>query len=351
MNMEKKRLSFVGASKRSRLENLRLRAHCLSAFRESMKKRGIMEVETPAMIRYPGLELHLDPIRVAGEGFLATSPEFQMKRLLAGGAGSIYYLGKAFRRGERGPNHNPEFTMAEWYRVGMSYRELMDETSEILAEVAREVLGTTLVKRQGGGFLDLSPPWKVVTVEEAFRHYAGIRIREESSEAWKEPPLEAAEALRESAERVGVRVPDDSTWEEIFFRIFVEHVEPSLNCDRPVVLTQWPVTLAALSRIDENEDGRRFAERFEIYAGGVELANAFGELGDPEEQRMRMKADIERRVQAGKPVYGLDEAFLSALEEGLPECSGIAMGFDRLVMLLAGSSDIKEVSAFVFEEV
>ena len=351
MNMEKKRLSVVGASGRSRLDNLRLRAHCLSAFRESMKKRGIMEVETPALIRYPGLELHLDPIPVFGEGFLATSPEFQMKRLLAGGSGSIYYLGKAFRRGERGPHHNPEFTIAEWYRVGMSYKELMDETAEIVAEVAREVLGTTVVKRHGGGFLDLSPPWKVVTVEEAFGDYAGIRIGEESSEAWKEPNLEAAEALRVSARQVGVRVPDDSTWEETFFRIFVEYVEPKLNCDGPVFLTDWPVTLAALSRVNQTEDGRRFAERFEIYGGGVELANAFGELVDPQEQRMRMTADVRHREDAGKPVYGVDETFLSALEEGLPECSGIAMGFDRLVMLLAGSSDIKEVSAFVFEEV
>lgn len=349
--MERDRLAHIGSSGRSRLENLRLRADCLRAFRKAMKNRGVLEIETPVLIRRPGLELHLDVIPVEPEGFLATSPEYQMKRLIAGGLGSIYYLGKAFRRGERGPHHNPEFTMAEWYRVDTCYEEFMDDVSRIVSEVALEVLGTTRLNRPGrdGGYLDLAHPWEVLTVTEAFREFAGIELREESREAWLEPDPEAEAFLRESAENAGVRVPRDATWEEVFFRVFVERVEPGLDRERPVILTDWPLTLAALSAIRE-ERGRRFARRFEIFAGGMELANAFEELVDAKEQRRRLNADIRRRKNGGKPVYEIDEAFLSSLDEGLPKCVGIAMGVDRLVMLLTGASDIREVTAFTAEE-
>ncbi len=349
--MEKDRLACVGSSERSRLENLRMRADCLAAFRKSMKKRGILEVETPVLIRRPGLELHLDPIPVPPEGFLATSPEYQMKRLIAGGTGSIYYLGKAFRRGERGPHHNPEFTMAEWYRVDMDYEGFIEDVSLIIAETAEEVLGTTRVRRPGkkNGWLDLAHPWEILTVKESFRDLAGIELAEESGEAWMEPGSEAEALIRESARAAGVRVPADATWEEIFFRVFVERVEPRLDRERPVVLTDWPVTLAALSVL-RRKSGGKFARRFEIFAGGMELGNAFEELLDPEEQRKRLDADIRKRKKTGKRVYEIDEAFLDSLHEGLPQCVGIAMGFDRLVMLLTGASDIREVTAFTAEE-
>ena len=346
---ERKRLSKVGASGRSRLENLRLRAAAMAAFRRAMERRGILEMESPTLIRHPGLEPHLEPIEIPAEGFLSTSPEYQMKRLLAGGSGSIYYLGKAFRRGERGPHHNQEFTMAEWYSVGVGYRSLMVDTSHIVAEVAQEVLGSTRVTGPDGEPLDLEPPWEVVTVSEAFSRHAGVDLCPESDEVWDPPTKEATDHLRAAARGAGVRVPEDATWEESFFRVFVQLVEPALKTNRPVILCDWPVTLAALSQL--RDEGDRFvAERFEVSVGGLELANAFGELRDPGEQRRRLVADKRKRRSSGKPVFEPDELFLEALGEGMPHCSGIALGFDRLVMLLAGAREIQEVMAFVYEE-
>lgn len=237
--------------------------------------------------------------------------------------------------------------MAEWYRVGFDYDELAEETADIVAQVARVVTGGTELARPDGRRLDLSPPWERMSVDEAFERYAGI----EQLHAGKGEAAGQEDAGRLAAEArcAGVRVPDDATWEETFFRVFVERVEPNLGVGRPTVLMDWPPPLAALARIRRKQRGWR-AERFEVFCGGLELANAFGELTDADEQRRRLVEDQEIRGKKGRPAHELDERFLSALEEGVPPCSGIALGFDRLVMLLAGASRIRDVIAFASEE-
>jgi lysyl-tRNA synthetase class 2 len=349
---EKQRLSQIGPSGRSRHRNLELRAEVLKAFRRAMDARGYLEIETPVLIAHPGSEPHLEAIAVSGGRYLATSPEYQMKRLLGAGFEKIYYLGKAFRAGERGPHHNPEFTMAEWYRSDCDYRGLAHETACVVEAVARNVNGSSRITDARGEKLDLAAPWCWLTVEEAFQRYAGIDDLWESCESNPFSPSakgDDASRLRASAERIGVRVGRQASWEETFFRIFVERVEPRLGCGRPTVLAAWPPSLAALARLS-SEGGKTYAERFEVFCGGLELANAFGELRDPEEQRLRLERDRTVRKKMRKPLYKMDESFLAALEQGLPPCSGIALGFDRLVMLLLGARRIQEVMAFTEEE-
>ncbi len=334
---ERDRLDFRGRSGRSRLDNLALRAKILGALRHGLDERGYIEVQVPVLVRAAGTDPHIEPIPVPGYGYLSTSPEFQLKRLLVGGASRIYSIGPAFRAGERGFLHDIEFTMAEWYSVGMTYRELAEQTAELLAEVAERVLGKTEVTGPEGA-VDLAPPWQWLTVEEAFERHADMAVLEDTGDF-----------ARQARDR-GVVLPEDATWDEVFFRVFVERVEPALGLGRPTVLSDWPERLAALARIRQGEDGRGVAERFEVYAGGLELANAFGELTDPVEQRRRFESDNVEREAAGVTKIAPDERFLSALEEGMPDTSGIALGVDRLVMLLAGAGDIREVRAFVSEE-
>ncbi len=340
---ERRRMEQRGASGRPRIENLRRRAQILAALRRALDDRGYVEVQVPVLVRAAGTDPHIEPIPVAGYGYLSTSPEFQLKRLLVGGMERIYSIGPAFRSGERGPAHDIEFTMAEWYAVGIGYRRLAEETAEVLAQVAQEVLGTTLVSSRHG-IVDLRPPWDWVTVRQAFVRHAGMDVSDD------------VDAFAAAARAVGVLLPDDATWDEVFFRVFVERVEPFLGQNRPTLLADWPVALAALSRIRHSTDSKTdsknsaVAERFEVYAGGLELANAFGELTDPAEQRRRFEADNLARSSSGAPRIEPDERFLAALEEGMPEASGIAMGVDRLSMLLTGARTIREVTTFTSEE-
>lgn len=332
-------------SQRDRTDNLKLRALTLLRLRSALDERGYLEVETPVLVRAAGLEPHLEAIDVEGYGTLAGSPEYQMKRLLSQGYERIYYLGKAFRGGESGDHHNVEFTLLEWYRAGAGYLDLAAETEALVAEVAEAVNGTTRVNRPGWGELELKPPWERKTVSEAMREHAGVELwlEEGPGGEWDR------DRLREEASKAGVSVRDDMDSEEMFFRVFVEKVEPRLGRRRPTILYDWPVPLAALSRV-RSDGGRAVAERFEVFAGGLELANAFGELTDGAEQRARLERDQRIREAAGKPVYPVDEKFLSALEQGIPDCAGIALGVDRLIMLLSGAKTIREVMAFAFDE-
>lgn len=322
---------------RGRLERLRARARALAALRRFFDERAFLEVETPQAVPSPGLDLHLDAYPVAGEEpprWLHTSPEYQMKRLLAGGLGRIYQVARCFRRGELGPLHEPEFTMIEWYRAFTGAAELMGETAELVAHVARAIRGEAVAPAppsaprealQGARTepVDLSAPWPSLTVEEAFARYAGETLEDVLGDLRATPSPEA---------------------EERFYRLFVERVEPRLGHGRPVFLTHWPASMASLARI--HPDDPRFADRFEAYVAGIELCNGFGELIDPGEQRARLLADQSARAAAGLPVYPIDEAFVGALEEGLPPCAGNALGFDRLLMLVLGTHDIQSVIAF-----
>ncbi len=289
-----------------RSRNLALRSRVLHAIRCFFHERGYLEVETPVRLRAPALELHIDA-EPSGDCWLRTSPELHMKRLLAEGLERIFQLGPCFRRGEQGPLHHPEYTMLEWYRAGASYRDLIPETAALLTRAAQAANGGTQV-----GALDLAEPWHEIAVSEAFLQHAG----------WD--PCAAYDADR-------------------FDLDLVDKVEPGLPRNRPVVLIDYPAEAAALARLSPSNP--HVAERWELYAGGVELANAYGELTQPEEQRARFERCAAERAALGREVYPLDEAFLDALPR-VPPCAGIALGVDRLVMLLACAASLDDVMAF-----
>jgi lysyl-tRNA synthetase class 2 len=297
---------------------LRQRSAALAAARAWFAGEGFVEVETPLAVRSPGLEVHLSALEVQGAGerrYLHTSPEYHMKRLLAAGANRIYSLGKVFRQEELGARHEPEFTMLEWYRAFADSAAMMHDTEQLAAQVAQTLLGSTVVPGVSGrGPIDLAPPWERLTVREAFDRYAGI----------------SADSLVAN--------------EDEFFHVLATRVEPELGRGRPTILMRYPAKMAALARLCE--DDPTVAERFEAYVDGVELCNAFYELTDATEQRARLLADQATRSAAGKPLYPIDESFLAALETGLPPCSGNALGFDRLLMLVLGRDRIEDVIAF-----
>ena len=312
---------------RTRLSALRARAEALANVRTFFAARGFLEVETPLLVPSPGLEIHLDAVR-AGDGWLITSPEYQMKRLLAAGLERIYQVCKCFRAGEHGPHHASEFTMIEWYRA----YEALDAIAADTEQLVHAVCGGTA--RIGERAIDVTPPWPRITVREAMRAWADIEV----------DGAEPAEELVAAVRRAGIAIADGTAWDDAFFAAFLARVEPALAARGAVIVTDWPAPLAALAR--RRPEDPRTALRFEAYVGGLELANAFDELVDPAEQRSRFVSEQTVRAQRGKPVYPLDERLLAALTEGLPPSAGIALGFDRLLMLATGTSKIDDVLSF-----
>jgi len=329
----------VARLSRKRLDRLHARGTAMAALRRFFAERGFLEVDTPVLVPSPGLELHLDAVR-AGDGYLITSPEYQMKRLLAAGLERIYQVCKCFRAGERGPHHASEFTMVEWYRGFAELEDIVRDTEALVAEVVTAVAGAPIARiteRPGDPprSIDVSPPWPRWTVRDAMRQWAGVEV------AGDEPAAELVRAVRAA----GIAVADDTAWDDAFFAAFLARVDPALAAlDRPVILEDWPVPLAALARTRPGDP--RTALRFEAYIGGIELANAFGELTDPAEQRARFEHDQATRRARGKPVYPIDDKLITALAEGLPPCAGIALGVDRLIMLATGAAAIDEELAF-----
>jgi lysyl-tRNA synthetase class 2 len=270
-----------------------------------------LEVETPLRIPSPAPERHIDP-EPSGNRFLITSPELQMKRLVAAGYERVFQICRCFRRGERGSRHLPEYTMLEWYRTGARLDALMADCEALLVG-AREAVGDSPPGNALEAGVDFAPPFERMEVQEAFSRFAG----------WRPGAL-----------------PDPHR----FDRDLVDKVEPALPGKRPVFLVGYPRSMASLARIDPADDER--AERVELYAGGLELANGFCELTCAVEQRERFERESAERAAAGKTVAPLDEYFLEALAQGLPEAAGMALGIDRLVMLLTGAREIDEVVAF-----
>lgn len=302
------------------------RARMLGEARAFFASRGYVEVETPIAIPSPGLDLHLDAFEVVPAGatggaratrFLSTSPEYQMKRMLVDGHGRIFQITRAFRAGELGERHNPEFTILEFYRANAGAREIMADTEQLVARITG---GRVEVD---GRAIDARPPFARITLCDAFQRFAGV------------PP---EETLRLAAHD-----------EDRFFELLAFTVEPALaELPHAVFVTEYPATQASLARKKPGDP--RVAERFELYVAGVELCNGFGELTDPVEQRARFAADQEARRRAGKPVYPVDERFVEALERGMPESGGNAIGLDRLVALACGTRSIREVLAFADDE-
>jgi lysyl-tRNA synthetase class 2 len=313
---------------RRRLDLVRARATALAKVRAFFAARDFLEVETPLLVPAPGLEIHLDAVP-AGDGYLITSPEYQMKRLLAAGFERIYQVCKCFRAHEHGAHHSSEFTMIEWYRGYDAIDAIMRDTEQLV----HAVCGDTA--RAGGRAIDVKPPWQRITVRDAMRRWANVDVD------GAEPAAELVHKMRAA----GIPVADGTAWDDAFFAAFLERVDPALaRLDHAVFLDDWPAPLAALARRKDGDP--KTALRFEAYVGGIELANAFDELTDADEQRARFADDQRIRAERGKPVYPLDDKLLAALAEGLPPSAGIALGFDRLVMLATGAEQISDVLTF-----
>lgn len=303
-----------------RLPALRRRQNLTAAIRAFFIARGYMEVETPYAVAAPGEEVHLRAVP-AGAKYLHTSPEFAMKKLLAGGAGPIFQLARVWRDEPWSDTHAPEFTLLEWYAPGASMDALIEEVFALL----RAVLPPSLTRAGVTTSLDT---YERLTVAEAFWRFCGADVLGTAGDA----PALAAQA--------GTALREEENWEDLVFRLLLERIEPHLGCAHPTFLTHWPAAQAALARRDPEDP--RVAERFELYVCGIELANAFVELTDPVEQRARFVEDRARRHALYGMDWEMDEDFLAALAH-LPPCAGIALGFDRLAMLASGATRIKDV--------
>jgi lysyl-tRNA synthetase class 2 len=315
------------------------RARIVAALRDWFAARDFVEVETSSLQVSPGNETHLhafatDLVSSGGtpaRRYLRTSPEFACKKLLSAGEPRIVEFARVFRNRERGALHAPEFTMLEWYRAQAPYEALTQDCAAIIAAAAKAA-GTQRLTFRGREIDPFAPP-EFLTVVEAFARYAAIDL---TVSLW--PP--DRERFAASATAAGIRLAEDDNWGDIFSRVLVERVEPQLGLGRATVLYEYPAALSALARPKASDP--RVAERFELYACGVELANGFGELADPVEQRRRLGAEMAEKERIYGERYPLDEDFLAALAE-MPPASGVALGLDRLVMLATGAPHIDHV--------
>ena len=314
----------------ARLPFLHRRALLTAATRAFFAARGYTEVETPCAVPTPGEEVHLAAFATEARTpdgrvlrlWLHTSPEFAMKRLLVAGAGPIFQLARVWRNEEGSATHASEFTMLEWYAPGAGMAALIAETTALL----RAVLPPEVTCR---GITTRLDRIETLSVAEAFARHVGVDV------------LATADDALALAAAANVALRDGETWEDLFFRLMLDRIEPHLGREHPTFLTHWPAAQAALARRDPADP--RVAERFELYVCGLELANAFVELTDAAEQRARFLADRARRAALNGGDWPLDEDFLAALVHGMPASSGIALGFDRLVMIAAGADRIDQV--------
>jgi len=297
-----------------RKKALQQRARVLQEFRHFFTESGYLEIETPHRIPTPAPEAHIDAVP-SGTWFLHTSPELCMKRLMAAGYGKVFQICRCWRERERGNLHLPEFTLLEWYRAGGDYRSLMEECEELIRFIARAIgTGRTIQFRKSE--MDLSSPWERISVKEAFQCYSDTTV---------------TEALEK----------------DLFDEIMVQDIEPKLGLIKPTFIYDYPAQRGALARLKQEDP--TVAERFELYMGGLELANGFSELVDSEEQRKRFLMENENRQARGKLIYSMPDRFLAELDD-MPPCAGIALGVDRLVMVFLDVKTIDEVVAFTPEE-
>jgi lysyl-tRNA synthetase class 2 len=317
------------------------RGRIKAAIRGWFEVQGFTEIEAGILQVSPGNEAHLhafvtEALGPAGERralYLHTSPEFAAKKLLAAGETAIFEFARVFRNRERGPLHHPEFTMLEWYRTGAPYETLMADCAALLA-LAAETAGAKALSFRGRTADPFAEPDRM-TLAEAFDRFAGIDLLATVGRGEVD-----GERLAAAARSAGVRVAADDTWSDVFSKVLVERIEPHLGDGRPTILCEYPTHEAALAR--HNPSDPRVAERFELYACGVELANAFGELTDPAEQRLRFEAEMAEKQRVYGERYPIDEDLLAALAK-MPPASGAALGFDRLVMLAVGAQRIEQV--------
>lgn len=335
------------ASDETLRKRLEARSEIVFGIREFFRERGFLEVETPTVVAVPGMEPNLEPFRTEvvrndGKRFAAhliTSPEYSCKKLLAAGFRKIFEITRCYRNGEPWDGgHNPEFTMIEWYRAGEDYTAIMADTENLVEDLARRIRGGTEIAYQGRK-IDVAAPWDRLTVAEAFGRYAGVDLP---------AMIDDPERFRSELSAKGIETGAEEPFEDMFFRLFLRDIEPKLGTGKPVILYEYPRQMAALSRLKRG-DGR-FAERFEAYACGLELCNAFSELTDAPEQGKRLEEESAERTRIGKHTYPIDRQFLEAVGM-MPEAAGIALGVDRLVMLLTDAPTIRDVLFFPAEDI
>ncbi len=319
------------------------REKTIDLLRQFFKARDFHEVETPLLVPNPGTEPYLEvfatKLQLEAEelktAFLVTSPELQMKKLLAAGLGNIFQIGKSFRNGEgRSPTHNSEFTILEYYRQDATYLDLMNDMDTLLPYLAG---GMTLTYQ--GKKYDLSCGCERIKVKEAFEKYAQINENE----------LLDKEKLCQKAREKGYQINEKTTWEEAYNQIFLNEIEPQLGQDKPTIVYDYPREQAALAKLCD--DDQNYAQRMEIYLAGLELGNGFSELTDAAEQESRCQADLRERARLGKVAYNYDHDFIAALKEINFKAAGIAIGVDRLIMLLADTADLAEITFFPTREI
>lgn len=319
--------------------HLYLRAQILKGIRSFFDQQDFLEVETPLVVRVPGQEPHITAFETTFEHqtyYLHTSPEYAMKRLLCAGYNKIYQLCKTFRDEPVGKMHNPEFTMLEWYRAHADYTHIMQDTEQLIASLATNIFGspTLTYKNQT---IDLTPPWPRLSLQDALHQYAHISA---------DPFTQIDQFIQQARAKGHTNVLPSDTSDTAFFKVFLDAVEKHLGVNKPTFLIDYPASMAALAKC--KPQAPHLAERFELYIAGFELANAFSELTDAQEQHTRFEMEQEERRQNNSPIYPIDETFLQALQQGMPPSGGIALGVDRLVMLFTQTHHIQEIIAFPF---
>ncbi len=297
---------------------MRLRARLYQQIRHFFEQRDVLEVETPLLGQAASTDVHLASLCVEAENqYLQTSPEFAMKRLLAAGSGAIYQICKSFRQGESGKRHNPEFTMLEWYRPGFDYLQLMAE----VAELVNLLLGERSVRQ--------------LSYRDAFVAVLGV-----------DPHRADADVLVGLAKRHTGYVADGDDVDTLLELLMSQVIEPTLGCNELTFIYDYPASQCALAKVAVDAQGAAVAQRFELYVEGVELANGYYELTDADEQLQRFMADLDERKRRGLVTLPADQKLLAALQSGMPDCAGVALGLDRLLMLMAGADSIRDVITF-----
>lgn len=328
------------------LHHLKNRIKIIQEIRTFFFEAGFLEVDTPALQISPGLEIHQcafettlsTPFQQKSQTlYLHTSPEFAMKKLLVEGLSKIYQITHAFRNEEEGRFHNPEFSMLEFYITQEDYFYLMDFTESLIKHCAKAINIQSI--KFDHTFCNLSTPWERITVQEAFQKYAHIDLMATLPSYPTQEPNPTL--LRKEAEKINIRTSNHDTWEDVFFRIMLDKIEAHLGKEKPTILYDYPIVLGALARAKKTNP--LIAERFEIYIAGIELGNGYSELTDPDEYIQRFQYTQKMQKKLYNRIYPIDETFISALKKGLSPCTGIAIGIDRLVMLLSQASCIQEV--------
>ena len=320
------------------------RQKIIHGIRDFFDAQGFYEVDTPALQICPGVEVHLKPFQTEFDNplgerrafYLHTSPELTMKKLITAGLPKIYQICHTYRNEGVSATHSPEFTMLEWYQAGADYTQIMQDTIDIVRGAAKAVGAKIL--RHGDRTCDPFKPWEKLTIRDAFLKYTGIDIMATVPD---QPTLEPDPTLlRKEAEKIGEKCSDSDRWEDIFFRLMLNHIEDKLGDEVPTILYEYPTCLGALAR--KKADNPQVVERFEAYILGVEICNAFSELTDPVEQEERFDYDLGMKEKLYGERVPVDRDFLDALRYGMPTCAGNAIGVDRLIMLATGADKITD---------